>query len=255
MNSKQINVLLEGSGAIASSRYYLDAREDIERIAQERDLKVADVPLIINHLPELYLALGTLSLDSMTSEWFGVRDGSRSYEAWHSVGPLATIEGLKEFHKGNRDNFAWVKAAEPRVHFLEAREDGFSLEKGIIYTPVAEDFGTIPNYADMDAVLEAYEQGKPIVFQAGLLSSEQFRIDDRINALCGGSENKNKLHDFLFGNKDEKNLGLQTLNYNGLNNPLPHQALRWPIHFSTHSRGIDGWHNPYQGCFVALSQK
>ena len=200
---------------IKNSEKYLDARKQIEWIAQEHGLRVADMPLIIQALtshPEVRKAVRPEYLDSSTTEYYGQRDGKRSYEAGHGAGSLATPKGLqaafeREFEKtlkndpGNLrndhrfitiddDEWAAIGNGEylgkdvPRVHLDDARK------------------GDVPAAGTPYTIFTNPDRDRPTIAK-GNLEYDAFMRDDRILMLTGSPDGREALAGMLFGAKKD----------------------------------------------------
>ncbi len=213
--------------AITDKTSFANALKEAGELAAEYSLKVADMPMAIQAMAghhEVYKAIRPLWTDTLTSECLGLRDGRRSYEAWHSVGPLATAEGLEAalpkagdyaFMQIADDEWASVRKGNyhgrnvARIHLPELRR-GAVPPAGTPYSvalAIPDDYTLIPLNADMKEVLEMHSSGKLIIFERGQLNSEQFRLDDTIAALCGSPANVESLCKILFGEEGWNSVG------------------------------------------------
>ncbi|MFQ5474599.1 MAG: hypothetical protein ACE5DM_02065, partial [Candidatus Nanoarchaeia archaeon] len=96
---------------VTDSMGYLEARKEVEQLAQEHGLGAADMPMAIQAMtnnPEVRGAVRPMCLDAITGEYHGQRDGEKSYEAWHSVGSLSTVKGLEEAFKNRRGDYSFM---------------------------------------------------------------------------------------------------------------------------------------------------
>ncbi len=107
-----------------------------------------------------------------------------------------------------------------RVHLDDLRK-GNVPAAGTPYTItliLPEDFRPLPSYIDMTnmyrtadtymkEILEMRKSGKPIIFESGLLTESEFRIDDRVAALCGSPDKVETLCKILFSGEDEGGKG------------------------------------------------
>ena len=174
---------------------YVAARKEVGRSAQENYLSVADVPLLIqamSHHPEVRKTIRPQWVDTLTSECLGLRNGQTSYEAWHSVGSLATVEGLENsfskkgaygFMPISEDEWGAVGTGDGRARVSLDDVKRGDVPAGMPYSIFA--------YADTLSVDE-----RP-------LTHERFLRDDRVLMISGSLENRELLTRMLFSEKEE----------------------------------------------------
>ncbi|MBS3142767.1 hypothetical protein J4464_05265 [Candidatus Woesearchaeota archaeon] len=210
-------------GAVTDILRYLDARKQAEELAREHGLKVADMPLAtqaMGHHPEVRAVVRHHWIDTISVECHGFRDNTRSYEAWHSVGSMATEKGLEDaiptggayaFMPIAHDEWAAVGKGSYDVKNIVRVDNLMDLRAGNIpaagapYTislMIPEGYRLIPLATDTKEVIDMHGAGKLILFERGELNADQFRMDDRVASVCGSPENVEILHGILFGKKE-----------------------------------------------------
>ena len=88
--------------------YYLESMKDVEKYKRE-GLVLATMPVALELMlffPEVKKALWPKDyFDTVSSEFFGMRNGERSYEVLHGPGPLATSGSLEQYLNQSSSNF------------------------------------------------------------------------------------------------------------------------------------------------------
>ena len=78
--------------------YVNGRRQQDEALSHILGWKVADMPMLMQlkavH-PRIQEVIDAEWIDTATAECHGLRKGKSSYEAWHSVSPIATGDGLE----------------------------------------------------------------------------------------------------------------------------------------------------------------
>ncbi|MCF7798988.1 hypothetical protein K9M74_03725 [Candidatus Woesearchaeota archaeon] len=185
---------------VTDSIRYLKARKEVEKLSQEHDLNVADMPMAIQAMannPEIRKAVRPKYLDAITGEYHGQRDGEKSYETWHSVGSLSTVKGLEEAFKNRRgdygfmtiDNNEWITVGDgkylgqdvARVHLDDAKK------------------GDVPTAGTPYTIFVRLDKDNPTIGESGQLSYDSFMADDRVLMLTGSPENRESVAKMLFG--------------------------------------------------------
>jgi formylglycine-generating enzyme required for sulfatase activity len=264
----QFTQIRSGHGVVAGTlRYpalYVDARKGIEVFAQMHGLRVNDMPMGIRAITSNALVREIARpdyVDFITTEYQGLRNGSRSYEVWHSTGSLSTVVGLEKaftsrdkYRFMDTDDNEWLDAGAGRyagkdVVRLENVDD---LRKGRDIpnagTPymcallLPADFEFIPANADEKTAMEQYRSGKPFIFEAAQLKSWQFRLDDRVLCACGSPENREALANLIFNSKEEGGEGWSVFgsHHNISNGGFNSKAIGRPLFFYNNNTGICG---------------
>ena len=181
--------------------------------------------------------------DTVTGEYQGLRGEDRSYEAWHSVGSLATAEGLKKaFSKIGEYGFMlipddeWVAVEKGqyagkeivRVHLEDARK------------------GKVPIPGTPYCISARLDKDKFVINPAGQLGYDSFMKDDRVLMIAGSPDCREALAKMLFGKKETGGEGwtvvgsYHRINDVDFNNKQPKGRLAY---LSNYSNGLDGNRN------------
>ncbi len=189
--------------AVTDRKEYVKARKEADKLSERYGLRVADMPMAIQAMtshPEVREAIRPFWIDTITGEYHGQRDGERSYEAWHSVGSLATAEGLEKlFSKAGNYAFMpisddeWVAVGKgsyngqtvARVHLDDARK------------------GNVPAPGTPYTIFVRLDKDNPKINGRGQLDYDTFMQDDRVLMISGSPESREALAKMLFG----KNIG------------------------------------------------
>ncbi len=189
--------------AVTDQTGYVKARNQVERLSRKNGLRVADMPMVIQAMtthPEVREAIRPVWIDTITGEYHGLRDGDRSYEAWHSAGSLATAKGLEKlFSKAGDYAFMpisvneWVAVGKgsyngqtvARVHLEDARK------------------GNVPAPGTPYTIFVRLDKDSPKINGRGRLDYDTFMQDDRVLMITGGPESREALAKMLFGKKKE----------------------------------------------------
>ncbi|MFH1212424.1 MAG: hypothetical protein V1659_05880 [Candidatus Woesearchaeota archaeon] len=192
--------------AVSDKTGYVEARvqaEKLSQLSQENGLRVADMPMVIRAMtvhPEVRVAIRPDWIDTITSEYHGLRGEDRSYEAWHSAGSLATVKGLEKlFSKvGNYSSMPvsddeWVAVgngvfngqAVVRMHLDDARK------------------GDVPAPGTPYSIFVRLDRDSPKINGRGRLDYDTFMQDDRVLMITGSPEGREALAKMLFGKKED----------------------------------------------------
>jgi formylglycine-generating enzyme required for sulfatase activity len=269
-----------GSVVAAMLKYPLEysaARRQIAEYAGHHDLCVSDMPLAIRAMaidPAVRSLARASYLDVITAEYHGLRNGEHSYEAWHSVGTLASVGGLVgPFTRRDGSGFSEVDEIEwtsigrgefegrevPRCESLvELRHGGATPQPGTPYTcalKLPADFQLIPLDADAETVLAHHRKGRFTIFRAGQLSSWQFMLDDRVLCVCGSAESREALADLAFGPPENGGEGWSRFgsHHDMIDRGFPPVAVGRPVFLYNGETGICGRIYGY-GSFLAVSR-
>ncbi|MCK4670497.1 MAG: hypothetical protein KAT43_04800 [Nanoarchaeota archaeon] len=242
---------------------YIPARKKIEELAQEYYLRVADLPMTIhaiNNNCEIREALRRKWLDTITGEYHGLRDGDRSYEIWHSVGSLSTLNGLEQafsiaegygFMKiGNNEWDAIGKGTfnrrvVPRVHLEDVKK------------------GNVPNIGTPYTVFVRLDKDSPIIYDTSpdhdydQIGYTRFMRDDRILMLAGSPDNREALAKLLFGARKDGGDGWDSVySYHRINEVDFHSIARGRLVglYRFFDCGIGGNTLDDSGCFFAVNR-
>lgn len=217
---------------------YVKSLKQIEEIAKESGLNVADMPTAIRFSNILKIEEQE-AIDVISSEFYGIRNETRCYEIWHSVGSLTSAEGLARIISnslmrhptyyeltglfkipknewediGNGYHPTDNKTNVVRLNINDLRK-GEVPKAGTPYTvsmKLEEDYSLIPTTADFNEINEMQKSGKLIIFEKGELDSDQFRLDDRIAAMCGSPKNVEILHKNIFENIEDGGQGRSSI--------------------------------------------
>ncbi len=189
--------------AVTDRTGYVEARNQAETLSQEHGLTVADMPMVIQAMtthPEIREAIRPTWIDTITGEYPGQRDGERYYEAWHSVGSLATAEGLENaFYKA--DEYAFMPISDDewaavgkgnyngqtvdRVHLEDARK------------------GNVPAPGTPYTIFVRLDKDSAKINGRGQLDYDTFMQDDRVLMITGSPESREALAKMLFGKKED----------------------------------------------------
>ncbi len=171
-----------GMVAIVERFGFSDPLKDAYDVGKKYDLNVADMPLVLHYIanyPDVNQTLKKESVDTITGEYQGLRNGSRLFEAWHSLGSLTE----SSFRRRDFDNFTliddneWAEAGKgkykgkdvARVHLEDAK-------KGDVPVP-----GTpFIIFADLD-------KDKPNIYKESV-SYDKLMADDRAFMIAGSPE-------------------------------------------------------------------
>ena len=229
--------------AVVSDRLsYVRARQQIEGLAKDYGLPVADMPMVIQAIavhPEVREAVRPDWIDTITGEYHGQRDGDRSYEAWHSTGSLATVEGLEELFGQVGDcgfmpisDDEWVAVGKgsyngqtvARVHLEDAKK------------------GDVPAPETPYTIFVRLDKDSPKINGRGQLSYDAFMSDDRVLMIAGSPEGREALATMLFGKREEGGEGWADIgSYHRINEVgFDAQAKGRPAYLSGDSDGLDG---------------
>jgi len=163
-----------------------------EKFAKKYDLKVADIPLLIQSLiihPKVNDVIMKEVIDTVTGRYYGLRDGDRSYEVWHSAGSLATEKSLKTFI--NHDEWVQIGKGEYNGQTIERRhlED---VKRGDV--PASGTPYTIHVRIDKDNFNFNRER---------YFTSNTLMQDDNILMFTGSLDNREVLNKLIFCKKKE----------------------------------------------------
>ncbi len=182
--------------ALSAFGSYFNARKEAEILAQEHGLRVADLPLAITVMDlnlEIRKAIRSNGVDTLTVECHGMRRGSeRCYETWHSIGSLATVDGLVdafEYHT-RMDGFVRLpddewRAVGPGREFARVHIDDVKR-------------GDVPKEGDPYACFVRLDKDHPAICSSGRLSYDDWMKDDIVLLRCGSPSCREKLADILF---------------------------------------------------------
>ncbi|GEM_PF-2947493 len=180
---------------------YVRARHQAETLSAKYGLSVADMPMVIRAMithPEVRETIRPVSIDTITSEYHGQRDGNRSYEVWHSAGSLATVKGLQTlFSKTGEYGFMpisddeWVAVGKgsyngqtvARIHLEDARK------------------GNVPAPGTPYTLFARLDKDRLTINGNGQLKYDTFMQDDRVLMITGSPESRAALAKLLFGKK------------------------------------------------------
>ncbi len=220
---------------------YIQARKEADKLAAKHGLTVYDAPLAIQaitSLPEVCMMIRRpdtihknmvpewISIDTITCEYNGLRDGERYYEVWHSVGSLSTEEGIKKafskagcgHHIGNihdpelRRNFdESAYFCYDRYKFLYIRDDewvavGKGNYNGQNATRVHLDDvkkGNVPAPGTPYTIFVRIDKDAPKINGECQLSRDAFMRDDKILMIAGSPDSREALAKMIFGSKKE----------------------------------------------------
>ncbi len=246
--------------AVTDKMSYVKARKEADKLAAEHGLTVADMPMTIqamtNH-PEVREAIRPVWIDTITGEYHGQRDGDRSYEAWHSVGSLATAKGLERaFSKAGKYAFMQVANDEwalvgkgsyngqnvGRIHLDDVR-------KGSVHT--AGNPYTIFTRLDKDKVN---------INESGQLTYSAFMQDDRVLMITGSPDAREALAKMLFGRKEDGGEGWSNIgsyhrivgSYHRIEAGFNAQAKGRLVYLDSSNNGLDGYNFNNIGRFVGV---
>ena len=195
-------------GIIKGEFGYPETLKEAFEFAGKYGMKVADVPMAIEAMSgQPRMLLPENSIDTLTAEYQGLRNGERSYEVWQSIGSLATLEGAGETFNNCRslsygfspvDNAEWDDAGKGkylgkdviRVHLEDVRKGNVPLP-GIPYTAFFRP-DSDRHYVSVDEWLDY----------------DEFMKDDRVLTLAGNPDSRESFAKLLFfsrGEDDEYN--------------------------------------------------
>jgi hypothetical protein len=245
-------------GAVTADSRYIAAREEIDRLVKEHGLVIPDLPdmiRVLNVVPEIWEVIRQGHINVLSTENQGMRNGQQVYEARHSVpGVLSTVKRMRYL---SDEGYCFVKISEPEWYADVPRVDLWDLRQGkapigkphINELVIPEGYNLIPRKANMKKVLEAHNRGELIIFAQSQLTPEQYRLDDRVLALCDSPELVEATIKLLTdkGNSTiETNLRITEVGFD--------KNLGRPICFDYHGGGIygdSGIHNDGRFCAVA----
>lgn len=211
------NVVL---GALANNSELVATRKNIEKLAQQHNLVVADMPMLIRAISTHYGIRQKLEhkfsdIATLTSEYHGLRNGDPCYEVWHSVGSLSTLIGLQKAdskpdagHISYTDRWFAIDENEwelvgkgtyndqniVRIHLTD-------LKKGNI-PPVGTPYVI---YVRLDKDYQSMRRSKfPRIHPSGRLDYDTFMKDDRALMIAGSHDNREKLAKTFFHIEDEE---------------------------------------------------
>ena len=245
--------------AVTDSDYYVRARKEANKLSREYDLRVADMPMVIQAMtahPKVRKAIRPTWIDTITGEYHGQRDGDRSYEIWHSAGSLATAKGLeKAFSKAGDYGFMqiaddeWVAVGKSNYNSQNvARIHLDDVKKGSV--PVAGTPYTVFTRLDKD---------KANINGNSQLNYGAFMSDDRVLMIAGSPESREALAKMLFSKKEDGGEGWSNIgSYHRINKAgFDAQAKGRLVYLGNGNIGLDGNHNidiyNSYGCFVVVS--
>ena len=197
--------------AVTELSDYVEARARADLWSFSNGLPVADMPMAIQALtahPEVRGAIRPCGIDTLTGEYHGQRDGSRSYEVWHSVGSLATADGLAEGLKKKSlifgkqgfmdvENDEWVAVGNGRyngqnvvrVHLEEVKR------------------GNVPAPGTPYSIFVRLDRDSTKISGGGLLVYDAFMRDDRVLMVAGSLESREALANMLFRGEGHDSVG------------------------------------------------
>jgi len=240
--------------AVTDKTGYVKARKEADKLSQEYGLRVADMPMAIQAMashPVVREAIRPDWIDTITVEYHGQRDGQRSYEAWHSIGSLATAKGLeKAFFKAGEyafmqiADYEWVVVGKgsyygqdvARVHLDDVKK-GNVPAAGIPYT-----------------VFVRLDKDAPIINGRGQLNYDAFMQDDRVLMIAGSPDCRDSLAKMLFGSKEEGGEGWNNVgSYHRINDAgFDAQAKGRLVYLDIDNLGLVGGSIDLDGRFVGV---
>src|SRR3989344_4014652 len=233
---------------------YVKARKEADKLAAEYGLRVADMPMTIqamaNH-PEVREAIRPVWIDTITGEYHGQRDGERSYEAWHSVGSLATAKGLeKAFSK-----YPFMQIADDEwIAIGKGNYNGQNVAR-IHLDDVKK--GSVPAAGTPYTVFIRLGKDKANINDRGQLTYDTFMSDDRVLMIAGSPDNREALAKMLFGRKEDGGEGWSNIgSYHRINEAgFDAQAKGRLVYLNLVNYGLDGRHFNIGGRFVGVGAK
>ncbi|HLC46467.1 MAG TPA: hypothetical protein VJI75_01875 [Candidatus Nanoarchaeia archaeon] len=241
--------------AITDRIGYVDARFQAEQLVKEHGLTLADMPLLIqsmNNQPKIRKAVRPVWVDTLTGEYHGQREGDRSYEAWHSVGSLATAEGLKRaFSKIGEYGFMPIPGAE-WIAVGEGKFDGKNVVR-VHFEDVKK--GNVPIPGTPYCISVRLDKDNPTIHLRGQLDYDSFMRDDRVLMIAGSPDCREALAKILFGKKENGDEGWTSVgSYHRINDvdfsKKPKGCLAY---LSGNYYGLNGYSNAnYDGRFVGV---
>jgi len=228
---------------VTDSMSYLKARKQAEELSQKHNLTVADMPLAIHAMTtqaDIREAVRPKYLDAITAEVQGLRDGEKSYEAWHSTGSLATLKGLENAFKNHRGDYGFMT--------LDTNEwstvgDGKYNGKNVARIHLSDaQKGDVPKPGTPYTVFVYMDKDKPTINSSGQLTYDQFMKDDRVLMITGSPDSREALAKMLFGAKKDGGEGRETIgSYHRINDVGFNEQTRGRlVYLDSNNFGLDG---------------
>lgn len=242
---------------VTDSTGYLKARKQAEELVKQHNVTIADMPLAIHAMTtqaDIREAIRPKYLDTITAEVHGLRDGKKSYEAWHSVGSLATFKGLEDAFKNRREDYGFMTLNTNEWATVgEGKYNGKHIAR-IHLSDVQK--GNVPKPRTPYTVFVYMDKDKPTINPSGPLTYDQFMKDDRVLMITGSPDSREALAKMLFGAKKDGGEGWETIgSYHRINDVgFNEQARGRLVYLYYNSDGLDGSRNIiYIGRFLGVS--
>ena len=248
--------------AITDKTDYVKARKEADKLAVEHGLRVADMPMVIQAMtthPKVRKAIRSVCIDTITGEYHGQRDGDSSYEVWHSVGSLATAEGLeKVFPEADEyafmtDEYTFMKVVDDEwVAVGNGNYNGQNVAR--VHLDDAKK-GNVPTAGTPYTVFTRLDKAN--INGSGQLTYDAFMSDDRVLMIAGSPDNREALAKMLFGRKEEggecwSSIGSVHTIYNKINKAgFDAQAKGCLVYLAYQHYGLGSYEDiDLNGCFV-----
>ena len=189
--------------AITDKTGYVAARKEAQALAKKHNLQVADLPLVISAMAsnqDLRSAIRPSWIDTISGEYHGKRKDFRSYEVWHSVGTLATADGLEKSFPNMGDYAFMPISAKEWTAVSKGSFDGKTVAR-LHLSDIKK--GNVPSAGTPYSVFVNLDKDKSTINPAGQLNYETFMKDDRVLMITGSMPNREALAKMLFGKESE----------------------------------------------------
>jgi hypothetical protein len=233
--------------AVTARRAYVHALREAEGFGDKFGLSVADMPMVIqaasNH-NDVRSAIVLHWADTLTGEYHGMRDGKRSYEVWHSMGPLTRANELGAlFSQRGSDGFIPIPAGAWAAAVDESSSTRLSLSE--------VKRGEAPKPGSKYSIFTYLDEDRPNIL-TGSLTHDEFMHADNVLMLAGSLEGRNALAEIVFSHRlvDNKCVGNAWVKTYCLGGCGPTTQAQGRL-IRLFSGGL-GAHNNEKGTFVAL---
>lgn len=227
---------------ISDQMNYVKARNQIEELVQEHNLTVADMPMAIRAIvnqPEVREAIRPTWIDTITGEYHGQRQGSRSYEAWHSAGSLTTAKGLEKA-ASNAEQYAFMPISNDEwIAVGKGNYNGQNITRVHLEDTKK---GNVPTAGTPHTIFTLLDKDKPTINGRGHLDYDTFMKDDRVLMIAGSPDNREALAKMIFGKKENGGEGWSNIgSYHRINDTgFDKEAKGRLVYLGSINNGLDG---------------